>query len=94
MSALETAKGMLAEANRLVDEFNTSVANGEPMDLQNFNGTIDHACKAALALPEADLQEIKRELVTLLDRLNAARDDLEETKAAADATIVPEEAAE
>ncbi len=84
MSEIATAKEQLALANRLVDEFTASVASGEPMDLQQFNGTIDNACKAALELPQEDLGEVKAELILLLQRLNAAKSDLEIAQAASE----------
>jgi multidrug resistance efflux pump len=84
MSQIATAKEQLALANRLVDEFTASVASGEAMDLKQFNGTIDDACKAALGLPQEDLQEVKAELVSLLERLNAAKSDLEKAQAASE----------
>ncbi|MHA1567686.1 MAG: hypothetical protein ACTSX7_20430 [Alphaproteobacteria bacterium] len=84
MSQIATAKEQLALANRLVDEFTASVASGETMDLQHFNGTIDHACKTALELPQEDLKEVKAELMSLLERLNAAKLDLEKAQAASE----------
>lgn len=84
MSQIATAKEQLALANRLVDEFTASVASGESMDLQQFNGTIDEACKTALGLPQEDLHEVKAELVLLLQRLNAAKSDLENAQAASE----------
>ena len=84
MSQIATAKEQLALANSLVDEFTASVASGEAMDLQQFNHTIDNACKTALGLPHEDLQEVKAELVSLLERLNAAKSDLEKAQAASE----------
>ncbi len=86
MSQIERVKEQLAQAHRLVDEFTQSVASGEPMDLQEFNGTIDRACKTAIALPQEDLPEVKAELLALLERLNTAKEDLEQAAVAADAS--------
>ena len=92
MSQIEAAKEKLAQANLLIDQFTASVANGEAMDLTEFNGTIDNACKAAMELPQEDLQMVKDELGSLLQRLNAAKEDLEQAQAATD-TVAPDQGA-
>ena len=80
MSDIETVKAELSRVNGLVDEFCLSLEDGSAVDLEAFNASIENACTEALKLPQELLPEVKPQLVALLDRLNAAKADLEATR--------------